>query len=176
MHSVLKRSNWILPASLLLAAVLVLGGSSFVKANPLDIGTSNHTATTTVSYLTPGTATTTYTYDLWNGGSADQIAADKLALAVQFTASSTSSVLGWNYQFSEDGVDWYDDNTLTATATAQAVSTGQTSSWTAASSGILRKIVTLPYSPTRYVRVNFSDTGAGAGVWATFVSQKQEPN
>lgn len=104
----------------------------FAYANPLEISNSNQTATTSVSYMTPGTATTTYYYDSYVGGSSNY-AADKATMLLQFTSSSTASVLKWGYEFSQgvNGVDcttaptscdWYkDDMQLPVTATSTGV-------------------------------------------------------
>ena len=82
----------------ILAAILgtcaIFGIAFVVHASPLEIHQSNTTATTTVSYMTPGTGTTTYYYDSYGSGYADPNAADRANMLVQFTASSTSSRAG----------------------------------------------------------------------------------
>lgn len=180
MKSILQKNSWYIGAVAAVAFSLVVSYVAFVhitKANPLDIITSNTTATTTLSYLTAGNNIVTYTYDSYGGGVADPNATDQAAALIQFTASSTSSVLSWNYQFSQNGVDWYDDNTsFLATTTATSTMTQrQGYTWTAAGTAVALKAVELPATPTRFVRMIFYTTGANAGVWATFIAQKQQP-
>lgn len=184
-----------------LAFVAATGYAVVARANPLDLITSNVTATSTIAYMTGGTATTTYVYDSY-GNSSDQNAIDKAALLVQFTASSTASKLNWTYEFSTgvNGVDcaatptacdWYADTfalAVNATNTQQYNFTGNNSGvWTfasssqggatiSASSNRALKVLWVP-TPTRYTRVVFTvPAGAtNAGVWATFAAQKQQP-
>ena len=205
-----------LTAFVLAAFIVVLGASyapSIVKATPLEFlilntqaGVSssiNLTATTSVSYMSAGTATTTYYYDTFNRGNADQYATDKVALAVQFTASSSASVLNWSYEYATgNGVtdctvatstcDWYQDNVNTQLATstgAYSATLPLSFSWTFASSSMVTdgvqqgalanralKIINLT-PPARYVRVVFTMPAASTngGVWAAFIGQKQIP-
>lgn len=196
----LARNKWGTGAAIALAFALLMC-YSVARANPLDLGSSNNTATSTVAYMTGGTATTTYTYDTY-AGSSDQNAADKIAMLVQFTASSTASKLNWTYEFSAGGAgldcvasptscDWYADtfalgvnatNTQLFNFTANNsgawnfASSSQGGASVSASSNRGLKVLWVP-TPTRYTRVVFS-VPAGAtngGVWATFANQKQQP-
>lgn len=93
-------------------SVLIFHGQP-VKANPYVSATPvrTATATTTVTYMTPGTATTTLTYDTFLVGT-NTIATTKASYAtllIQFAGSSTASVLRTNIEYSDDGIDWYQD-------------------------------------------------------------------
>ena len=189
----------------LLGIGAILVGLSYIfpfvaGATPIEFlvenqGTYTITATTSPAYMTAGTATTTSNvYDTYVNGNASY-ATSKLAMAVGFVASSTSSTLNWYYEYAQGSncvnvptsCDWYADNTgsLATTSPAFNASLGQTYSWTFASStqgggapsgNISRKIFTV--SPlTRYVRaVFYMPAGSAAGaVWTQFIGQKQIP-
>lgn len=200
----LKRSSLISIAGLALAAAIFLlyGFAYQAKANPLDLITSNTTATTSLAYMTPGTATTTYYFDSYANGSADQNATDKAMMLLQLVASSTSSSLKWQYEFSQgvtgvdcsatpSACDWYSDtiqSQVTATSTQtfnvtapiayqwNFASTSQNGASVAATNNRGLKVIQVP-TPARYTRVIFSvPVGAtNAAVWATFLEQKQQP-
>src|SRR4051812_45173783 len=87
-----------------------------VSANPLYFPVaSNVTATTSVTYFTTGTATTTLT-TLDAYASTSGRAADNSVLLIQMAASSTSSVLQGKVEYSQDGIDWYDNDIFTKTS------------------------------------------------------------
>lgn len=92
-------------------------------------------ATTSVSYMTPGTATTTLSIDSWSTGSSNNF--DDLVMFVQFTASSSPhSVLKWRYEYSRDNIDWYSESvTLSDNSTTTPVTrTFHEQQWVFASS------------------------------------------
>src|SRR3989304_7110644 len=61
-------------------------------------------ATTTVAYMTPGTATTTLSFN-----SADN---EKNQLYIQLTASTSASILNWQYQFSNNTIVWFEEDAV----------------------------------------------------------------
>ncbi len=97
----------------IVAAILTLfwgTGTAFANPSGFANATSTAVATTTLKYMTPGTGTsTTPVYDAYAqtfaGGSTSK--ADAAGLLVQFTASSSVSVLSANVEYSQDGIDWY---------------------------------------------------------------------
>ena len=187
----------------ILAGFALLGSLAFAvttKANPLEFlvenqGTYGPTATTSITYMTAGTATTTSNvYDTYANGNGNTYATNKLALEVQFTASSTASTLGWFYEYTQGtagadcvntpkSCDWYADNTLLATTTVNTATVAQTYVWTFASStqggGLpsgnrVNKMFIVP-TPARYVRavLYLVPASANGGVWAAFIGQKE---
>jgi hypothetical protein len=60
---------------------------------------NDYYTTTSLRYMTAGTATTTLSCS--TGG------VDQVDMLIAFRASSTNSTLGWWYEFSRNGVDWY---------------------------------------------------------------------
>ena len=159
---------------------------SVVKANPptfLRIN-STATATTTLIYMTPGTATTTLVYDAYKfDGTSEVNGSLFFNLAIQLKASSTATVLVTKFEFSNDGVDWYENNLNTYAAGAIAIVVPNSYTWTYASTTVGgaaigasedrgTKIISVPV-PTRYVRAVFSLTGASGGIWAEALGIKQ---
>lgn len=188
----------VLLAIVAIAAALLLPGTQ-AHANPFYAGTRavSAAATTTVSYLTPGLATSTVVYDSYeangtnqaNGG--NQTLPDSLAVLVQGNASSTLTTLTLACEFGLDNpasglIDWYQNEVLGATTTnagVQNISVPNSMSFTYASSTVggtagtgstsrFAKAFVCPV-PTRYVRAVISDTGAGASVWTALVPKKQ---
>lgn len=171
--------------------IVVLGAVTAVfvaHANPIRQAQTVQTATATSSFafITPGTGTSTVTYDTFVNGSTQM--PDKLALLIQFTASSTSSTLLTNIEYSNDGVDWYQkgiDDLLATTSAPVSLGNVPQYSWLFASStpglGAVsgtnnrdgRSIIL--NVPTRYVRAIFSMKigGTNGSVWAQIVPQKQ---
>ena len=66
--------------------------------------------TSTPEYITANTETvTTDTIDL--------LGIDQVDMKIQETASSTKSVLVWEYEYSDDNIDWFGEDLAEATAT-----------------------------------------------------------
>lgn len=180
--------------------IAVFGMFYTVKANPSYFirqnGPANAiSATSSVSYMTPGLATTTYYLDSGVGTAGS---ADRATLLVQFIGSSSPlSILNISYEYSQGGqgvdctvatstCDWYQDNTVPIASTTQSIGNIQTKTWTFASTtqgqqfGVgtngnrTLKAMDVP-TPTRYVRAILSvPTGSLNGaVWAEFVAKRQ---
>lgn len=178
---------------LLVGAVTVLANPSFFPNT-----STTATATSTVSYITTGAATTTLYLDTYTQASGNPYKADNSTLLVQFVASSTASILGVSleYALGTPGIDctstptacdWYANDLLAASTTPAitAVAVSNALSWTFASSSqgggaVLSsnnrslKIFDVQ-TPTRYVRAVFSVTGANGAIWAAFQPIKQNP-
>lgn len=166
----LKRNSWLLAILIGFAMVGVLMFAYQAKANPSDFNVvKSAVATTTQVYIASGGNATTSAYDSFNG---DPNASNSGVLFLQFTASSTSSVLGVTFQYSQDGIDWYGDDTGAATSTN--INLVNTYSWTAAGTATTSKVITMP-TPTRFVRAVYTMTGAAGGVWSSFVVKKETP-
>ena len=170
----------------------ILAIAGIVSANTSFFVPTTQTATATSSwaYITAGVGTSTVTLDSYANPASVAKTLDKATLLINYTASSTASILNWRYSFSQDGVDWYGDslgiNTSSSTSVTGAnMAPFNTYAWTFASTtagssissqatSTAMKAVYVP-TPTRYVRVVFYvPAGASpAGVWAQFVSQRQ---
>lgn len=180
-------------ASALAGAIALLGFAATAHANPsyFAAATSTAAATTSPTYLTAGASTTTTpVYDAYaqttNGGVTAK--ADYAGLLLQFTASSTNSVLNANVEYSQDGIDWYRNFVLdpmqTGTTTSPwALLSPFSLSWKFASSSVggiavasttnrSTAAVLIP-TPFRYARVVLSLTGGNGAVWAQLVPIKE---
>lgn len=166
------------------------------RANPSRLSTpsscASATATTTLSYVRAGTATTTLTCDTSkNGVGVDTF--EKAYLALQHTASSTSSTITIRFEYSQDGIDWYASNifdqTGLSTTTATSIiydgvthshqinfasSTNACADAVIANNNLNCHLIPVPV-PTRYVRAVFTaPAGAtGSGVWAQFIGKAE---
>lgn len=169
-----RKSNAIAIATLLLAVAvlfLMFGLKTYAAAPDFNV-TSTAAATTTASFITAGVSTTTLTYDsLFT-------ASDKAVLLTQFAASSTSSVLNIGVQYSQNGIDWFDDELLesvNSTSTpVKSIQVANTYSWTAVGTATSSKAIYIP-TPARFTRVQYSMTGANGAVWGAMVAKKQQP-
>lgn len=179
----------------ILACVALVVITSSAHANPTGFAKPAMTAvaTTSPAVMNPGTGTSTVVYDAYgiNGTNESQsgstYVADSAILLVQFSASSTASKLKVAYEYSQDGIDWYQDGVVAQLASTtpgvMPVSVPNSFTWTFASTSVGGAAVTannsvstlaLPVAtPTRYVRAVISDTGNNAMVWAQFIPKKE---
>lgn len=130
-------------------------------------------ATSTLSVVGPGNGTTTLTYDSLALGST--YATDRASLLIQATASSSSSLLGIAVQYSQDGVDWYDNDLAATTSPGSVTNISSANSYqlsgnSTASTSL--KAISVP-TPTRFVRAVFTSTVATSSIWAQFVPIRQ---
>lgn len=169
------KNYWTLGGILaMILAVAAIFVATSVHANPLFFvpTTQFSAATTSPAYLSVGGTSTTTSFDSYATG--QPLAINKGVLLIQNTASSTSSVLGIAVQYSQDNIDWYQDNLPIATTTALSnISTANTYTWTAQGTAVSLKAIALNF-PTRYVRVVFTSTGAAGAVWWQFVPQREQ--
>jgi len=145
-----------------------------VAANPTQFAAAakTQTATSTLSYMTPGTATTTLIHDAAEIDGTNQTAANsvswtpaKLSLMTQLTASSTVTRLCRRVMYSMDRVDWFPammDTNANATTTNESLSSAETcfnfASSTESALGTLtvnRRYDEIPTSALRFTRVDY---------------------
>lgn len=176
-----------------------LVGLDKTLANPQFLRTVNFgtTATTTLIYMTPGTATTTYT--LTNSG---DNAYDYAIVAFQVTATSTgvaSPTVRAIVEHSYDGVDWYNETVSaelpTSMLSAQATTTNMTSdpyfsysfkvssTTQAVNASNIANGTKFHYTfkidtQLKHVRVRFyiPSSGGNVGLWGDIVGRKQIAN
>src|SRR3990167_5601402 len=180
--------------ALFLAIGVWLQYPNFALGNPSFFGqqTSTASATTTKAYMTPGRATTTLVVNSFLTAPEGN---DRQTLLVQFTGSSTASKLGIAFQFSQDGINYYDDSLSLgfAASTTLPIGLGVADSFVipmATSTTGLEPFASTPISgsgwtaraidiptPARYTKVVFSMPFGGGNVngavWATVIPKKQ---
>ena len=89
---------------------------------------------------------------------------DKNYLMVQMAASSTSSRLNVRFQFSTDGIDWYDDNLTATSSPTNDIRTPRSFDWYAQVTATTSKIIEVP-TATSYVRAVFTSYTASSTIW-----------
>lgn len=164
-----------------------LGGNTFSLKTCSSDGDSN--ASTSPTFLLGAGASTTVT--------CISNLADRFDLALQVTASSGAPYIVWNYEFSNNNVDWFREDGLQIDSTSKVTHNSEvvTHEWSAASSSansiqhiggnphldsnstttIVRKNVNVDPVAAKFTRVNLSLGGAiDAGIWLQFI--KREPN
>lgn len=175
-------------------AILIGGASVAAAANYFSTTVQTSVATSTPAYMTPGTATSTLTYNtLTNNSNATATPtgatvpakADKIDVLIGFTGSSTSAVLNLNYEYSIDGIDWYQNflptgaySTTTSALMPSLVSikvpfANTTIGGASATQAVDRFVIEVP-APTKDVRIVASVTGANGAVWMQVVPIKAQ--
>lgn len=173
------------------AVALFFGTAIVAMANPsfFMVGSQTATASSTLAYMTPGTATTTLpALDTYAPGTNTK--ANGAFLAFQYTASGTAPVLNARVEYSNNNQDWYPDGfTYVPEGPTYATTTIMTTpahnySWTlsttteAIGSGTATRVhqsLALTEIPARYVRVIFTvpQGGGNGGLWAVLVPFKE---
>jgi hypothetical protein len=147
-----------------IALIIATLGVSYAHAQPSTVTfQTTAAATTTLSFIGVGTATSTYQFDdatFSNGKVANMQQIDSIALYEILVASSSSSVLTTTYQVSNNNIDWY---------------TASTSSWTPGVTGTSTNVLMMPVYPTQHARVRFSLAGAAGAIYAE-VDLKKNPS
>lgn len=168
-------------------ALTFAGGAPAAHANQSTfcIGDATAPATTSPTYMTPGTATTTLTDNTCQDS---VVPYDSKSLLVQLTASSTGTTLNFGVEYSQDGIDWYADNTpsLATTSPTYSAQRANSYSWTfasttpgggavPASNNIALKIFNVDVH-ARYTRVFFSlpPGSTNGAVWARWIGMRQQ--
>lgn len=175
---------------IIFVAFLLMAFAFTAHANPFYTGTKAQTssATTTPAYLSPGIATSTLVYDSYEQNGTNQPNSDNVtlpnvvAVALQGNASSTLTTIAIACEFSDNNIDWYQNEIYPASSTgALNLSVPATFSFVFSSTTVdgiqispsrYQKLFECPV-PLRYVRAVITDTGAGASVWATIIPTKQ---
>lgn len=176
MQKIIKIVVGVLAFALIIVGVMQV---TTLKANVdgLDIRSTNTqnplaaNSTTTRSYMNAGTGTTTIT--------SFTPLTDEISLMVQFEGSSTAAVLGWQYEWSNDNVNWFEEDlplSIAAGGTQANIdhaSTTITHRWNPGTVATSSKAVRVPNIPARYTRVKFFIPigGASGAVWAQMVNK-----
>lgn len=193
------RSKLFLPA-LLMAMFMTISGILFVPAahaNPLQFKPTVQTASASSTpagafqgnFMTPGTATSSLAFDSYAAG--QPFVTDQAALLLQFVSSSTASQVNINLEYSQDGVDWYQDGGTFENAFATSTkpfNLAQVNQYILPSStstvpglglpsatGATTTRAILVKTPTRFVRAVFSIPGGfgNGAIWSQWVPSRQ---
>lgn len=167
--------------------VIAFGFLAVAKANPSFFMRQNNgtttTATTSVVYMSPGAATTTYSFDAGAGAAGST---DGAVFTVQLIGSSTATTLNIAFEYSQDNVNWYNDRLITSASTTQTFNLNSPNiyQWSFSSTSVQggvagitttnRRIITVP-TPTRYVRavLTLPAGSLNGSVWGEFIGKRQ---
>lgn len=175
----MKKFKYYVLAIVALISVTVF---SVARANPTYLpphsACSTSSATSSVSSISTSTATITLTCDSYAlaTGLTDPTAMTSAVLAMQYRAPQATTALTVTLQYSEDNVDWYDDNlgTVATTTGPTNIAPAKTYFWLVGTTSTSSKVVDVR-TPTRYVRAQFTATAGAATstIWATFIPRKE---
>src|SRR3990167_3178502 len=213
-----QKAFWGLSAFLAVAffATLFYLTPERAAANPSTVSRgsnanlSTNSATSTPTYMTPGTATSTLTLDAVNGtattsltidttaGVDNAVAVNSAVLLVNYVGSSSAnSYLKVDFEFSNDGVHFYQDflNATSTSGLANALTADNRDAHIfryASSTSLSGKLIadlpnllanypantyaiSVPDIPTRYIRAVFTTplTSYNGAVWARFVTRQE---
>lgn len=177
-----KRNLWLFSTIALLVTGCFLAYSVQTFAHPSSVAfQATATATTSVTYLSAGIATTTYQLDgngvFSTGKVLTMQTIDSGSMYIQLVASSTTSSLGWQFQYSNNNQDWYGESApfTTGTISATASNIFESSStishiWTPGVAATSTKVISIPIIPAQHERiVFFTPIGtAASGLYAEF--------
>jgi hypothetical protein len=185
-----KYITFIIALSLFILPAFVSASRSMVSI-PVSCSTQGTSATslstTSISYMTPGTATSTATCNMQRAGAGIEVF-DKSVVIAQMTASSTSSVITGGVEQSYDGIDWYPVSLreiATSTASRFTILPSGLFSWTFASStngggatlvnGDTNTIMFEVPTFLPFVRTWFANQigATRAGIWATIIGKTE---
>jgi len=176
------NKGFILTIGALIVAMLYLSAPMILKAATSYVSSqSTATATTTVTYMTAGTATTTYQLDGLASGKVQEMGEiDDVVVEVQMAASSTASTINIQPQVSNNNIDWYPINQVVGTVQNSGTSTLATSStiylWTPNTTATSSFAFKLPNTPARHERLVFTDTGASLAFYAEVTLKRLPTN
>jgi hypothetical protein len=156
----------------LLAIALIVVATSTVKANRSYFVPVTSTAVATSTVTTLGTSvSTTLVVDSYQTA---PTALSSATLLLQNVASSSASTLSIIPSYSQDGVDYFENNIAAATTTLSNNIT-VLNNYTLAgntTSSTTRKAITIP-TPTRYIKLTFTQTAGTSTVWAQVVPLRE---
>jgi hypothetical protein len=177
-NALANKTRWAVVLAVLIMSIVAFLFAEHAQANPTTVAfETSASATTSLSYMVPGTgtATTTFQFDSPSfsaGKVANMQFIDATALYIQYVASSTTAGLEWQVQYSNNNIDWYGENqsigaALGSASLQQEASTTVTHIWVPGVAATSTKVVILPAVPAQHERVQFF-TAPGLGNGAIY--------
>lgn len=174
------KSSFVSLGAVLFVALAVLLYAHAVHAQPSsDVIQTSAPATTTVSYLVAGTASSTYQIDnpVFSSGKVTNMQPiDATSMYVQYAASSTSAILTMTPQWSNNNVDWYGFASATASPATNGIiplaSTNLSYQYTPLGTATTSIVLNLPQVNSQHERVIFTVAGANGAVYSEWVLKK----
>lgn len=150
------------------------GGQDLSYCYPNVGGSNSGIATTTLFYLAPSVGTTTYigvgatTTPGIRTGLCDIRRAGLLDVNIIYSATTTTSVLTFEFQFSHDGETWFNETLSTASANNTTMTHGATSTHeiVVGTTGPIYQNITVTPLAAKYFRINVASTrSSGGNLW-----------
>lgn len=168
------RDRFLVIGTLVAAMLLgVLLSAHYASAQPSSLVIqATAAATSSVSYLVPNVATSTYQFDssmFSSGKIANMQPIDQVSLYIEGVASSTSTVFVITPQFSNNNIDWYNYGVATTTVSTAGVSpiaVPVSYQWTPGTTATSTTVILLPAVPAQHERVQFSASNASGAIYA----------
>jgi len=161
-----------------------LANSSFFLPS---VQTSSATSTPQFLGVNAVNGTSTLVYDSYNNGAPSSVpnsspnsgiykTTDSAVLLVQSTASTSASIQKLYFQYSQDGIDWFDDyvstSTSSRTVTYNAFSPNAITINGSAVASTTRFALSV-FTPTRYVKAIVNATTASSSIWMQWVPRRE---
>lgn len=186
MKKIINRVGFIALVGIFVGVIGIFAQKTYATPSQIVIQ-DQATATTSVAYLIPGTATSTYQIDSNGAYVAGQVPnmqqIDAITMMVQFTASTSASVLTITPQWSNNNIDWYGFNSTTnATPGANGVgllaSTTLVYQWQPGNTiaSTTGEAINLPVVSAEHERVIFGATVGNGSEYAEFDLKKLPTN
>lgn len=129
MINVLKGNKFLIGGAIALAMLVTLFAvfeePAFASPSSIQVVTSSAGTTTPIYLVTTGIATSTFQFDSGNVYSTtkpmNMLQVDSISLMIYFNASTSASILRWQYQWSNNNIDWYGLNTASSTTATSSI-------------------------------------------------------
>lgn len=161
----------------IITLLVVLIGVTFgvigtAKANRSYFVPTVQTATATSSMDYMRATNSTLTLDAY---SSTPVAVNSATLLVQSIASTSAAVQTITIQYSQDGIDWFQDNLSTTTSSSVIALNNTQRTYTItgnATASTTRTAISVP-TPTRFVKATVATSTALSSVWLQWVPLRE---
>jgi UDP-N-acetylmuramoylalanine-D-glutamate ligase len=157
----------------LTVALLMIAGVSVVKANKLYFISTTQTSSATTSPDYMRATNSVLILDAF--ANANYNALNSATLLVQSTASTSNAVQTITINYSQDGIDWYND-TVSTTTSASGIplnNTQRTYVITGNTTASTTRLAIIVPTPTRYIRATVATSTALSSVWLRWVPVRE---
>lgn len=148
------------------------GGSQTLGCFDTVSNTCGNNGTTTPTYFGVGgtqTATTSVTAFTLNATSLD--------IDLWAVASSSSSVIQFSVQYSDNGIDWYSQDTSSVSSSLTTHATApMLHAWTPGTTATTSRNLTITPIASRYVKIGFQAQVASTSLYARIIPRNLIPN
>lgn len=163
----------VIVSALVLVALIIGGWVGIAHGNP--IGFVSACATSAASSTTSGIATTSSVILSCDAYTFTPRAFEGATLLLQ-ASSSPGAIVNVAFQYSQDGLDWYEDDLLNSSSTiaqGTSIAGSSTYSWVKVGGAVQMKALNVP-TPVRYVRAVFTGGQSTSTIFAQIIPKRQQ--